>query len=160
MRASAGSRVMTVSLLVSVCSAGLCSARTPTEELQLALPGVSIVRYLPSEGRLVIRHGERLLVVRQGDELPGGNGRVVQTSQDRVVISIGAAVRSGASGSFVAPERVVILTRSRTGAFEPTVYSGASEQTSAPVVMALPQASSGKQTGPLATPTALPEPTK
>lgn len=165
MRASALWLVMVVLLLSDLCLARLCVARAAADELELALPGISIVRYLPSEGKLVIRYEGGMLVVRQGDGLPGGRGRIVQTSRDRVVISVGAAVRSGASGSFVAPERLVILARSKNGAFEPTVYTGSPEQRSAPVVMALPQVTSGRQPGPMATPDAAPptpspEPTK
>jgi hypothetical protein len=78
-------RRISIAVALLVCCGGLCVSLAADDAgagvLQRHLPGFEIARFLPSEGRLVLEHPEtdRLVVLRQDDELGDGGGAILES---------------------------------------------------------------------------------
>lgn len=105
-------------------SASAAEPLPPTARFAAALPGYQVARVLWAEGKLVLEHEGRLVVLRQGDSLPGRpEVRLIEINER------GAALADAASGvpgtSVLRPDRLIRLAPSleHAEAFDVTLMS-------------------------------------
>jgi hypothetical protein len=97
---------------------------SPSARFAAALPGYQVARVLWAEGKLVLEHEGRLVVLRQGDSLPGRPEVRLIEINDRGVTLADAA--SGVPGtSVLRPDRLIRLAPSleHAEAFDVTLMS-------------------------------------
>lgn len=85
-----------------------------------SLPEHEVVRCLFHEGRMVVRYGDRLVVLRPGDSLPDSAAQVVEINDRRAVITQDITVTrsSHQETAVVVPERMLIITQDHQGRLE------------------------------------------
>ncbi len=111
------------------------SAAETAAELADHLPGYSIARCLFPEGRMVLEHQGELLVLRQGDTLPG-NPRVKVLRLDAEGALLAAAAAAGAGGAHPAvPDRMIKITQGPAGEIDVTLLSARLPQNEEPELL-------------------------
>ncbi len=97
-----------------------------------ALPGFSIARVLWREGKLVLEHEGRFVVLRPGDRLPGRPlVELLEVGDGGAMLRDAAIARGGEAGAPVAlPERLIKLARTPEGEGFSVVVLMASEPSS------------------------------
>ncbi|MCG8456258.1 MAG: hypothetical protein MI919_08245 [Holophagales bacterium] len=103
------------------------------------MPGFSIARCMFPQGRLVLEKGEELVVLREGDRLPGPEGfRVLEISRSRAVLARSAVGIPAAEGSAVAtvlvPETLILIELGPEGTTAVTVGTARAVQEPLPPV--------------------------
>jgi hypothetical protein len=74
-----------------------------------------LLRCLFSERRAVIRHEGKLVVLHEGDPLPGSDLRVDTLSDTKMVITGGGVSRAGSQGAVMVPRTIIIIEKEQQG---------------------------------------------
>lgn len=92
-------------------SAAANAAVAAPARFEAALPGFKVARILWREGKLVLEHGGELVVLRQGDRLPGQPLiRMIEIGERGVVLREAGVASAAASGETpLLPERLIRL---------------------------------------------------
>jgi hypothetical protein len=122
--------ILTLVVLAVILNAGFVAfAESPpavrgSVRLGGALEGYVLVRCLPDEGRIVLRHDDSIWVLHQGDTVPGTSVRVTGISSEQIVlIDEGDMAKTRRAASRRAFKEMIVVQVAESGALEVKLLS-------------------------------------
>lgn len=97
----------------------------PTVSLVLEQPleGYELMRWLPADERIVVRHHGELVVVHEGDCLPESDVTLTEIGTDRIVFEQGRMAGAEGAAARSSHESVVIISRTSEGRLQQMTLS-------------------------------------